>query len=554
MIKKLFTVVVAIAVIIGTNSCNTKNKKAVGNADSLNTDTLMQKKLAEFATFKLTTDLSKLSDKEKKMIPLLIQAAQIMDELYWQQSFGDKAKLLDSIKDDATRKFVEINHGPWERLSNNKPFIASYGTKPAGANFYPTDMTKEEFEKLKNKDKTSLYTVIRRNADHSLKVVWYHEEYKDKLQQASDLIKKAAALAEDAGLKKYLELRAEALMTSNYQPSDFAWMDMKTNKIDFVVGPIENYEDALFGYKAAFESFVLVKDLEWSKKLEKYTSMLPMLQRELPVDAKYKKEKPASSSDLGVYDAIYYAGDCNSGSKTIAINLPNDEQVQLKKGSRRLQLKNSMKAKFDNILVPIANKLIDSSQQANIKFDAFFNNVMFHEVAHGLGVKNTIHGKGTVREALKDSYSSFEEAKADILGLFMATKLIEKGEIKNITVEDCYITFIAGIFRSVRFGAASAHGKANMMCFNYFEDNDAFTRNANGTYKVDIAKTKKAIEGWAAKVLTLEGNGNYEGATKYLETNGVIRPNLQKDIDGLKTANIPVDIVFEQGLETLGLQ
>jgi hypothetical protein len=269
MIKKLFTVVAAIVLLVGISSCHTKTKNAEGSADSLKTDTIMQKKLAGFATVRLTTDLSQLSEKEKLMIPLLIEVAQIMDELYWQQSFGNKAKLFGSIADESTRKFTEINYGPWERLNNNKPFIPSYGEKPLGATFYPTDMTKEEFEKLSNKDKTSLYTVIRRNADHSLKVVWYHDEYREKLLQASDLIKKAAILAEDTGLKRYLEMRAEALLTSNYQPSDFAWMDMKTNKIDFVVGPIENYEDALFGYKAAFESFVLVKDIEWSKKLEK---------------------------------------------------------------------------------------------------------------------------------------------------------------------------------------------------------------------------------------------------------------------------------------------
>jgi hypothetical protein len=396
--------------------------------------------------------------------------------------------------------------------------------------------------------------VIRRNEDKSLKVVWYHDEYKAELQKASELIKKAAELAEDPGLKKYLELRATALITSDYQPSDMAWMDMKTNHIDFVVGPIENYEDGLFEYKAAFESFILVKDMEWSKKLDKYISQLPALQLELPVDAKFKKEVPGTSSDLGVYDAIYYAGDCNAGSKTIAINLPNDEQVQLKKGSRRLQLKNTMKAKFDNILMPIANKLMDKTQLANVKFDAFFNNVMFHEVANGLGIKNTINKKGTVREALKDVYSAFEEAKADILGLYMTTSLIDKGELTGITKEDCYVTYMAGIFRSVRFGAASAHGKANMMCFNAFEDAGAFTIGSDGTYKVDFAKMKVAVGTWASKILEFQGNGDYDGAKKFLETNATIRPQLQKELDALKSADIPVDVVFEQGKEALGIK
>jgi hypothetical protein len=557
MIRKIISLsvlAVFVAAVIISSGCGNSCKNAKN--DSLNpNDSIMIKKINQFAVVKLTTDMSKLTEKEKQMIPILIDVAKIMDELFWLQTLGDKNAFLDSIKDENVKKFATINYGPWERLNGNKSFVDKYSEKPKGCNFYPKDMTKEEFEKFGDKNKASLYTVIRRNEDKSLKVVWYHEEYKEQLKKASDLIKKAAELAEDAGFKKYLELRSEALLTSNYQPSDMAWMDMKTNHIDFVVGPIENYEDALFEYKAAFESFVLVKDMEWSKKLDKYISMLPEIQTQLPVDPKYKKEKPGTDSDLGVYDAIYYGGDCDAGSKTIAINLPNDEQVQLKKGSSRLQLKNSMKAKFDNIMMPIAQKLTDKAQLKNVRFEAFFNNVMFHEVAHGLGIKNTVAGKKqTVRDALKETYSAFEEAKADILGLFIVTKLIEKGEIKDLTAEDCFVTFMAGIFRSVRFGAASAHGKANMMCFNYFEGAGAFSRNADGTYKVDFVKMKKAMDDWGAKIIVLQGNGDYDGAKKYLAENASIKENLQKELDALKTANIPVDIVFEQGVEVLGLK
>jgi len=525
-----------------------KNDKVMTKEDSI-----MQARVNEYATVKLTCDLSKLSVKEKQLVAALIDIAAIMDDLYWKQTLGDKQAFLDSIKNENEKKFAMINYGPWDRLDDNKPFMAAYGEKPLGANFYPKDITKEEFEKFDNKDKTGLYTLIRRNEDKSLKVVWYHDEYKEELQKASDLLKKAAGLAEDDGLKKYLELRAEALITSNYQPSDMAWMDMKNNRIDFVVGPIENYEDALYEYKTAFESFVLIKDMDWSKKLDKYIGMLPDIQKQLPVEEKYKKEVPGTSSDLGVYDAVYYAGDCNAGSKTIAINLPNDEQVQLAKGSRRLQLKNTMKAKFDNIMMPIAQKLTDPAQIKNVKFDAFFNNVMFHEVAHGLGIKNTINGKGTVREALKDEYSALEEAKADILGLFIVTHLIGKGEIKEITVDDCFVTFMAGIFRSVRFGAASAHGKANMMCFNFFEKAGAFTRNEKGFYTVDVAKMNEAMNQWASTILVFQGNGDYDGVASYRKENATINPQLQKELDGLKSANIPKDVVFEQGKNKLGL-
>lgn len=544
---KLLFIVAAITIATG---CQPGLKKS----DMCQQDSLMLARVNEFARVRLTTDLSKLTDKEKQMLPLLIEIAKIVDDLYWQQTLGDKNTFLDSIKDTLTRQFAMINYGPWERLNGNKPFMEGFGEKPAGANFYPKDMTKEEFEAWKDPDKTSLYTLIRRNDDRSLKSVWYHEAYKEQITRCAELLSRAATLAEDPGLKTYLELRAKAFLTDDYFASDMAWMEMKTNTIDFVIGPIENYEDELFGYKTAYEGVVLVKDQEWSKKLSKFAALLPELQKNLPVDPKYKKEKPGTGSDLNAYDVVYVSGQSNEGSKTIAINLPNDEKVQLAKGSRRLQLKNAMRAKFDNILLPISNVLIDSGQRANVKFDAFFSNVMFHEVAHGLGIKNTINGKGNVRQALKEKYSSFEEAKADILGLYMTISLIEMGEIKDITPEDCFITFMAGIFRSVRFGAASAHGKANMMCYNYFEDKGACKRLPNGTYRVNMEKIRTSMNEWAEKILVIEGNGDYDGAKSYLETNGIIRSSLETDLSRLKNASIPVDIVYEQGLEVLELK
>jgi hypothetical protein len=252
---------------------------------------------------------------------------------------------------------------------------------------------------------------------------------------------------------------------------------------------------------------------------------------------------------MNVYDAIYYAGDCNAGSKTIAINLPNDDRVHLMKGSRRLQLKNSMKAKFDIILKPIAALILEDEQLANVKFEAFFSNVTFHEVAHGLGIKNTVNNKGPVRQALREQYSPWEEAKADILGLFMVQRLIEKGEITDCTVDDAYITFIAGILRSVRFGSASAHGKANIMTYNFFEDKGAFTRNADGRYHIELEKAKKAMEEWAALILKVEGDGDYDFALRYNQENSAIRPSLQGELDKIRDANIPRDIRFEQGMD-----
>lgn len=507
----------------------------------------MEQKVNEFATVELTTDFSKLDEKKMKMLGILKQVAMIMEDIYWKQAYGSRAEALALAKGDkATEDFIRINYGPWERLGDNKPFIKEVEAKPKGANFYPKNMTKKEFDTLKDESKTSLYTVIRRDANKKLISVPYHKAYAAETAKAVKLIREAAELAENKGLIKYLTLRAKALENDEYFESDMAWMSMKTNQIDFVVGPIENYEDALFGYKAAHESFILVKDMDWSKKLDRFISLLPKLQKSLPVEDKYKKETPGSDSDLGAYDALYYGGDCNAGSKTIAINLPNDEKVQQAKGARRLQLKNVMKAKFDKILTPICKVVIDPSQQKHVKFNAFFENTMFHEVAHGLGIKYTLDGKGTVDDALKAYSTTIEEGKADIVGLYLVTKLHEMGEMK-IDLMDNYVTFLAGIFRSVRFGAASSHGKANMIRFNYFNEKGAFTRTAEGIYKVDFEKMKAAVISLSKEILIMQGDGNYELAEKTVKEKSPMPKILKDDLARIAKAGIPRDIRFIQG-------
>lgn len=504
-----------------------------------------------YADYTLTTNLDHLTANEKNILRLMIKAADVMDDIFWQQAYGAKIDIIDEAK-GAQLDYVKINYGPWDRLDNEKPFIDDVGPKPAGAMFYPQDMTKEEFEAANLKDGKSNYTLVKRNRDGKLYTIPYHENYKNQVQQAAGYLIKASELADDPGLKKYLELRAAALLTDDYYPSDLAWMDMKDANLDIVIGPIETYEDQLFGYKASYSSYVLVKDVEWSNKLAKFVQYLPELQSNLPVASPYKAEKPGTDSDLNAYDVVYYAGDCNAGGKTIAINLPNDERVQLEKGTRRLQLKNAMQAKFDQILVPIAEVMIDESQQKNIKFDAFFSNVMFHEVAHGLGIKNTINGKGSVREALKETQAALEEGKADILGLYMVNQLLKKGELEG-TQEDYFVTFLAGILRSVRFGASSAHGQANMICFNYFAEHGAFEKLPNGRYKVNPEKMEQAMNGLSELILTLQGNGDYEGVIELMNSKGKISETLQIDLDKINEANVPVDIKFTQGLEVLGL-
>ena len=536
-----------------TMGASTVNAQKVQKAQEGNNE--MKKKVEQYAPFVLKYDIGQLSREEAELVGIFIQIADVMDDIYWEQAFGqDNRKRLRELKDPYMRQFAEIQYGAWDRLDAERPFIPGYGPKPAGANFYPKDMTKEEFEKLDDPMKTSQYTILQRNGKGDLEVIPYHKAYEKYLKRVYELLDKAIELAKDDGLRKYLETRREALSTDNYFESDMMWMDMKDSRLDIVFGPIENYEDALYGYKTAYEAFVLIKDEKWSKDLARFTKMLPELQKQLPCDPKYKKEVPGTESDLNVYDVIYYAGDCNAGSKTIAINLPNDEKVQLKKGSRRLQLKNAMEAKFQNILVPIANLMISKEQLKNIKFDAFFSNVCYHEVAHGLGIKNTVTGKGNVRQALKNQYSAWEEAKADICGLYIVQTLIERGEIKGITVEDAYVTYLAGLLRSVRFGATEAHGIANMMCFNYMQDKGAFTRNKEGKYVVDSKKMRAALESWAALVIKTEGEGDYDAAKAYADKNGKVRPDLAKDLKAIEKANIPLDIRYEQGAKVLGLE
>ena len=516
------------------------------------------KKLAQYTTVRLTADLTKLTENERRMIPLLIDAARSMDAIFWQQAYGNRDSLLQSIRDPATRRYAEINYGPWDRLADNAPFLETVGAKPPGAAFYPSNISKEEFETAARKSPAagralrSQYTVVRRDSSGGLVAEPYHEVYAGQLGPAGARLKEAARLADDPGLRRYLELRARSLETDEYQASDLAWLDMKNNTIEVVIGPIENYEDRLFGYKTAHEAFVLIKDKEWSTRLARYAALLPQLQRELPVAAPYKREKPGTDSDLNAYDAVYYAGDANAGSKTIAINLPNDEQVQLQKGTRRLQLKNTMRAKFEKILVPIADELIAGDQRSRISFDAFFSNVMFHEVAHGLGIKNTINGKGTVREALKEQHGALEEGKADVLGLYMITKLHQAGELKGQSLEDNYVTFLASIFRSIRFGASSAHGRANAAQFSFFQERRAFARDStDGRYRVDFPKMREAVDALASQILRFQGNGDYAGVTRFLAEQGKLAPALQQDLGRLGSQGIPVDIVFEQGEQVL---
>ena len=530
------------AVALMATACTNKNQPV---------EQPQSKLIDKYAEYTLTTDISHLSENEKEMLPLLFEAADIMDNLFWQENYGDKEELMARISDPDDQKFACITYGPWDGLNDNKPFVEGIGEKPAGARFYPEDMTEEEWEAFDDPDKNSQYTMIVRDENGALKCVWYHDYFAEQIRKAASLLDDASELAGDEEFAEYLRLRAMALRSDDYFESDMRWMDVRNNNIDMVVGPIENYTDARYGIKASHEAFILIKDQEWTKQLARYAAFVPELQKQLPVPEDYKREVPGSDVDLAAYDAVYYAGDCNANSKTIAINLPNDERVQLQRGTRKLQLKNAMQAKFDKILLPISEVLMTPESKDHIKFDAFFANVMFHETAHGMGIKNTITGKGTVHSALGNQYNAIEEAKADVLGLFLITKLAEMGEYTTTELIDNYTTFMAGIFRSVRFGAASAHGKANMLTFNYFQNEGAFTRNEQGLYAIDFDKMKMAVEKLASDILIHQGDGDYEAVKAWIGELSVIHPELQADLDKVNEAGIPVDIYYNMGPEVL---
>lgn len=540
-------IVLCFAFVTLFSACNKQNSVEVKDMTMT-----VEQKVKQYAEVELKTDLSFLSESEKEVLGLMIDIAQIMDDIYWLQTYGDKNEIL-SLEDPWQKEFALINYGPWDRMSDWKPFIENAKAKLPGVNFYPHDMTKEEFDAFEDESKNSQYTVIRRDETGKLFVKGYYEEYKEHLDKAIALMEKAASITENKGLKNYLEKRIIALKTNEYFDSDMAWMDMKDSNLDFVVGPIENYDDELFGLKTSFEAFVLVKDPEWSNKLSKFIKYLPELQRNLPVDKRYKQETPGTESDLNVYDVLYYGGDCNAAGKTIAINLPNDEKVQLAKGSRRLQLKNAMQAKFDAIVMPIAKQVMNAEDLKKVNFNAFFSNVTFHEVAHGLGIKNVVGSTTPVRKALGSEYSAYEEAKADVLGLYMISELIKKGEVKDLTEEECIATYVSGLFRSIRFGVTEAHGRANIMCFNYFEKNGAFTRDDKGIYNIDYDKARECIQSWAKFLIEMEGNGDMKEAAKYSKANAVVSATLQQDLDRINSQGIPVDIRFKQGRKVLGL-
>ncbi|HXU38228.1 MAG TPA: hypothetical protein VN937_17860 [Blastocatellia bacterium] len=513
-------------------------------------------KIRRFAPTDVTADPSQLSENDRKALDKIIAAAKLLDPLFMRQVWSGNEALQKKLEADTSPEggerlhYFMINKGPWSRLDKNEPFIEGVPpVKPPQAGYYPDDITKDEFTAwvatLPEPEKqraAGFFTVIRRGPDGKLKIVPYHEEYREFLEPAAKLLKEAADLAGNQKLKNFLTKRAEALLSDDYHASDVAWMDLDA-PIDVTFGPYETYEDELFGYKAAFEAFVTLRDEAESAKLVKFSGYLQELENNLPIDPKYRNPKLGAASPIRVVDNVFCSGDGNRGVQTAAYNLPNDEKVVREKGSKRVMLKNVQEAKFNKVLVPIAGKIMDPAQQSQISFDAFFTQILTHELMHGLGPHEIkVQGRDTnVRKELKELYSAIEEAKADITGMWALQYLIDHGGVDQAMERDLYTTYLASSFRSVRFGITEAHGKGQALQFNYLLDEGGIKMDeATGTFSIDTSKIKDAVRKLTGEILTIEAEGSYEKAKAMLDKYAVIRPAMQGALD--KLGDVPVDI------------
>ncbi len=512
-------------------------------------------KIARFAPTILTANVASLSPNDRKALQKIIAAAKYYDPLFLRQIWSGNEALLQKLQADDSPlgrlrlHYFMINKGPWSQLDSNEPFIEGVPPRPPQANFYPDDMTKDEFTAWLNtlspaeKEKaTGYFYVIRRDANGKLKAVPYSEEYREFLEPAAKLLREAAALTTNKTLADFLNKRAAAFASNDYYDSDVAWMDLDA-PIDVTIGPYETYEDELFGYKAGFEAYITLKDEAESAKLKKFSQYLQEIENNLPIDPKYRNPMLGSASPMRVVNEVYSSGEGNSGVQTAAFNLPNDERVVKEKGSKRIMLKNVQDAKFNKTLIPISRVVLAPAQQKNLAFDAFFTHILMHELMHGLGPHNiTVDGRATtVRLQLKDKYSAIEEAKADMTGLWALQYLIDKGVIDRQMQRTLYTTYLASMFRSVRFGITEAHGRGVAMQFNYLTDEGAIKFNdKTGTFSVDETKIKDGVRKLTHELMTIDAEGSYEKAQAILGKYALIRPQMKSAFDKLN--NVPVDI------------
>lgn len=528
---------------------------AYGQKGANQPDNLLAPKIRRFAPTVMTANTSRLSPNDRKALLKIIAAAKLYDQLFLRQIWSGNEALLARLQADKSTlgqqrlHYFMINKGPWSQLDDNERFIEGVPPRPPYANFYPADITKEEFNSWLNslsaeeKEKaTGYFYTIRRDANGKLKPVPYSEEYREFLEPAAKLLREAAALTTNATLKDFLDKRAAAFLSNDYYDSDVAWMDLDS-PIDLTMGPYETYEDELFGYKAAFEAYVTLRDEAETEKLKKFSAYLQELEDHLPIDPKYRNPKLGTASPIRVVNSVFSAGEGNSGVQTAAFNLPNDERVVKEKGSKRIMLKNIQDAKFNKTLVPISKVVLAPAQQQSLSFDAFFTHILTHELMHGLGPHNiTVSGEQTtVRKQLKELYSAIEEAKADVTGLWALQYLIDKGVVPKTMERTLYTTYLASMFRSVRFGINEAHGRGVAMQFNYLTDEGAIKFDeSTGKFSVEDSKIKEAVRKLTTELLTIEAEGSYDKARAILVKYAVIRPAMKNAFDKLK--DVPVDI------------
>lgn len=488
-------------------------------------------------------DLSDISDNGKECLNLYKFAAMQADEIYKKQAFSDPAA-LEKIADPAAKAYAEVNYGPWDRRTG-RPFVDGYGMMPAGSNFYPADMTEEEFGALSDPAKYSPYTMITRSEDGSLKVEWFHNYFAEEIDKICNYLRAAADITIKPSVRAYLLAKIDALRSDDYYRSELAWLEMEDSKMDLVLGPDETNDDELYGIKKSYEAFVLLKDVQRTEELMKFTTRMEEFQQMLPCPEEFKAFVPGGHSDIFACDALYYGGKANAGIKVIAINLPFDERVQRERGTRTILMENIINAKFNEIIAPVGNVIIDIDQRAHVDADAFFWNIAFREVAHGLGVKSTLSGK-PVAEALGSSAQTIEEAKSDILGVYLALQLINRHELNTtLSKEDALTTALTSFVRSGRFGNAEALGRANIICYNYLAANSSFNRNPNGHYTIDYANAEKAVASLAGELLKIQAQGDRTAAADFIRKYSSIGKDLEADFINIRLEKIPVDIRFE---------
>lgn len=528
--KRTVLAMSALALLV---SCGTEPKSDV------------QKKVDNYALVSVESpDLSGISDNGKEVLNLYKFAADMADSIYWCQSFGDKNRML-GLSDENLREYAEINYGPWDRLDGST-FVEGYGERPLGAGFYPQDMTAEEFDALADTTKTSPYTILARDGEGKLVSVPYHEAYGNYLAKMTSCLNAAADLTVKPSVRDYLLKKIEALNTDDYAESDMAWLEMNDSKMDLIIGPNEVNDDQLYGLKASYEAYVLLKDLKRTEVLDQFTSVLPELQKMIPCEEQYKTFVPGDKSDIYAYDAIYCAGHANAGIKLIALNLPYGTDIQATAGTRTALLCNIMNEKFNHIVSPVGNLVLGIDHQNHLSSEAFYWNIAFREIAHGLGVKQTVNGRGDVSTALGNKALTWEDMKANTVGLYLVCKMLDDHKIPAIvTKEDAITTFIANLVRSERFGEASQLGRAYVMMFNYLDANGGVTRGDSGKYSIDYDKVLSLVAELAAEVIKVQATGDYEAAEQFEKKYCALSEDFKADLVNIRFEKIPVDLRFE---------